>query len=54
MLVCKICKTIPTCIAPCDATMYYIIGKEDMDNTCICIGEHKHPIMCGDYREIIV
>ena len=54
MLVCKICKTSPTCAILYDATMYCIRGIEDMNRTCIHIQKHKHLIAFGDYKETII
>lgn len=50
-LVCKVCKTPPSCLPSCYAKMYYVIGKGDMTHACIHIGHHHHPNAHGECRE---
>ena len=50
-LVCKICKEPPTCVAACEASIYYVHGKPHMTRACIHLGCHGHPVKVGDYRD---
>ena len=50
-LVCKVCKTPPSCLDSCPAKMYYVLGKGDMTRACIHLGHHHHPVSHGVCRQ---
>ena len=50
-LVCKVCKEPPSCVATCEAKIYYVVGKANQTRACIHIGTHDHPVKVGDYRD---
>ena len=50
ILVCKICKEPPTCIATCSAVIYYVHGDATMTRAYVHLGEHRHPVKTGDCR----
>ena len=50
-LVCRICKQPPTCIALCEAKIFYVHGKNSSQRACIHIGTHQHPVKVGDCRD---
>ena len=50
-LVCKVCKEPPSCVATCEAKIYYVVGKPNQTRACIHIGTHDHPVKVGDYRD---
>lgn len=52
-IVCTICKVPPTCLALCNARVYYILASEFMTRACIHFGSHAHPIKVGDYRDTV-
>ena len=52
-LVCSICKVPPTCIAFCNAKIYYVVAKDHMTRACVHLGSHDHPVKVGDYRDSI-
>ena len=49
-LVCKICKESPTYKTTCDAKIFYVHGDDSMQQTCIHLGHHRHPVKTSDYR----
>jgi hypothetical protein len=49
--VCKVCKEPPSCLAICDAKIYYVTSKRNTTRACIHLGSHKHPVKIGDYRD---
>lgn len=51
ILVCKVCKEPPACIATCGAKIYYVVGKLNQTRACIHIGTHDHLVKVGDYRD---
>jgi hypothetical protein len=51
MLVCKVCKEPPACIATCGAKIYYVAGKTNHTRVCIHLRTHDHPVKVGDYRD---
>lgn len=53
IVVCKVCKVPPPCLAPCSAKIYYVFGKDQMTMACVHLGSHIHPIKLGDYRDSI-
>jgi hypothetical protein len=48
-ILCKICKTPPSCIAKYEARIYYICGRDHMTCTCVHLGVHKHSVEDGEY-----
>jgi hypothetical protein len=52
-LVCKCCKVPPSCLATCDAKIYYVLGKNSMTRAYVHFGTHDHPVKVGAYREDI-
>jgi hypothetical protein len=50
-ILCKICKTPPSCIATCGARIYYVFGRDDMTRACIHLGVHEHPVKDGEYQD---
>jgi hypothetical protein len=48
ILVCKICKHPPVCIANCVARIYYVLGPANMTHACLHLGVHKHPVKVGE------
>lgn len=52
-LVCKICKIPPSCVASCEAKIYYVLAKDDMTCACVHFSIHNHPVKIGDYHDDI-
>jgi hypothetical protein len=52
-LVCKCYKVPPSCLATCDAKIYYVLGKNSITRACVHFGTHDHPVKVGAYREDI-
>ena len=51
-VLCRICKSTPTCLKLCPCKMYYITSKNlEMSRACIHFGTHEHPVATGDCRE---
>ena len=51
-LVCKVCKTIPSCLNICDAQIYYCYSENPkITRTAIHLGKHSHPVAKGTYRD---
>ena len=51
-LVCKVCKTIPTCLNTCDARIYYCYSENpNMTKAAIHLGKHSHPVAKGTCRD---
>ena len=50
-VVCKVCKEPPSCLATCEAKIYYVSGKRNRTRVCIHLGSHEHPVKVGDYRD---
>ena len=50
-IICKICKTPPTCIATCKARIYYVSGGDHMTRACVHLGVHEHPVKSGEYQD---
>lgn len=51
-LVCKVYKTIPICIASCDAWMYYYYSDNpNFTRVAIHLGYHNHLVAKGIYRD---
>jgi hypothetical protein len=50
-ILCKICKSPPSCIATCEARIYYVFGRDDMTRACIHLGVHEHPMKDGVYQD---
>jgi hypothetical protein len=50
-VVCKVCKTPPSCLNVCSSRIYYILGPPAMSRACVHIGSHKHPVKIGADRE---
>ena len=54
-LVCKLCKTTPSCLVLCPCRMYYVVSKDPlMTRACIYIGIHDHQVAKGHYRDAMV
>ena len=51
ILVRKICKMPPKCVALCNVKIFYIHGDDTSQRTCIHLGHHSHPVKVGDYRQ---
>ena len=49
-LVCRVCKTPPTCLASCPAQIYYVHGSLDAERACIHLGTHVHDVKPGHCR----
>jgi hypothetical protein len=53
-LVCKICKTTPTCLNTCDARIYYTYNvNSKMSRAANHLGDHIHHIAKGMYRDSV-
>ena len=51
-ILCKICKSIPSCLKLCPCKMFYITSKNPlMSRACVHFGSHDHPVATGDCRE---
>ena len=51
-LLCKVCKTIPTCLNTCDAQIYYRYSENpNMTKAAIYLGKHSHLVAKGTYRD---
>ena len=51
-LLCKVCKTLPTCLNTCDAQIYYCYSENpNMTRVAIHLGKHSHPVAKGTYRD---
>lgn len=50
-VVCKICKSPPSCIRTCPGMIYYVIAKDHMTRACVHVGSHSHPVKIGINRE---
>jgi hypothetical protein len=51
-LVCRYCKTLPTCLRLCPCRMFYVIPKNlSMTRAAVHIGTYIHPVADGDCRE---
>jgi hypothetical protein len=49
---CKVCRSMPVCIALCHARILYIHSTSvRMSRACIHIGVHDHPVANGTCRE---
>ena len=54
-LVCKHCKSTPSCLVLCPCRMYYIVSKDPlMSRACVHIGTHGHPIAKGHCRDALI
>ena len=42
-LVCRVCKSIPSCFVVCPARIYYVLNVVDRSRACIHLGHHRHP-----------
>ena len=52
ILVCKICKVPPICVAACVARVYYVFGAAHMTRAYLHLGVHDHPVKVGEDQEI--
>ena len=53
-LVCRLCKKTPSCLARCEALMYYVVSwNPRMTRATVHFGTHDHPIALGESREAI-
>jgi hypothetical protein len=52
-LVCKCCKVPPSCLATCNAKIYYVLAKDNMTRAYVHFGNHNHPVKIGAYRDDI-
>ena len=52
ILVYKICKVPPICIATCTARIYYVYGAASMSRAYLHLGVHDHPVKVGEDQEI--
>ena len=52
-LVCRICKSPPSCLDSCPCRMYYVVNKSSLNRACIHVGTHQHPIAKGICRESV-
>ena len=51
-VLCRICKSTPTCLKLCPCKMYYITSKNPkMSRACVHFGTHEHPKATGDCTE---
>ena len=51
-LLCKVCKTIPTCLNTCDARIYYCYSENpNMTRAATHLGKHSHLVAKGTYRD---
>jgi hypothetical protein len=50
-ILCKICKTPPSCVATCGARIYYVFGRDDITHACIHLRVHEHPVKDGEYQD---
>jgi hypothetical protein len=50
-ILCKICKTPPSCVVTCGARIYYVFGRDDMTRACIYLGVHEHLVKDGKYQD---
>ena len=50
-ILCKICKTPPSCVATCGARIYYVFSRDDMTHACIHLGVHEHLVKSGEYQD---
>ena len=51
-LLCKVCKTIPTCLNTCDARIYYCYSENpNMTRAAIHLGKHSHLVAKGTYKD---
>jgi hypothetical protein len=47
---CRICKEPPTCIALCQAKIFYVHGNDTTQPACIHLGNHRYPVKVGNCR----
>ena len=51
-ILCRICKSIPSCLKLCPCKMFYITSKNPlMSRACVHFGSHDHSVATGDCRE---
>ena len=51
-LICKVCKTIPSCLNTSDAQIYYCYSENpNMTRVAIHLGKHTHPVAKGTYKD---
>ena len=54
-LVCKHCKSTPSCLVLCPCRMYYIVSKDPlMSKACVHIGTHGHLVAKGHCRDALI
>ena len=51
ILVCKIFKVPPICIATCGTQIYYVFGSVDMTHACVHLRLYKHPMKADENQE---
>jgi hypothetical protein len=44
-ILCKICKSPPSCITTCGARIYYVFNRDDMTRACIHLRVHNRVVM---------
>jgi hypothetical protein len=52
-IICKMCKTPPTCVATCTARIYDVFGRDHMTRVCVHLRVHEHPMKDGEYQDFI-
>ena len=53
-MVCHLYKKTPSCLARCDAMMYYVVSRNPrMTRTAVHFGTHDHPVAPGESWEVI-
>ena len=51
-ILCRICKSTPSCLKLCPCKMFYITSKNPLiSRACVHFGSHDHPVATGDCRE---
>jgi hypothetical protein len=50
-IVCKIYKTPPSCVATCEARIYYVFGGDNMTHACMHLRVHAHLVKDGEYQD---
>ena len=51
-VLCRICKSTPSCLRLCACKMFYITSRiPQMTRACVHFGTHNHPVATGECRE---
>jgi hypothetical protein len=51
-VVCRLCKSTPSCLKLCSYKMHYIVSKNpNMTRAAVHLGTHDHPVVDGDCRK---